>query len=279
MGRLGRIAIILLAALLLAGCTGTPSATQLVSGAPGTVGSSFAIPAGLYGLDSAITSVSADGALIQFPADCEKLIKVLDAGSWTSEVLVEPLGALSMYLVALQRAGHSGLVTLHPGVDTCHGTLTVSHSEKLELTGVESFKGTASFLAFGCQQTDIDAHQAGITGFYDATDGVHLALSLNLSTTIGKQNLDDVGDLEVSVAHGDQSMLATMGGLLAASLSGADEEDSVPTGAGYIPGDDFTGSIAVTSLTPLTGTINLTGLIDNETGAPLNVVAGFRCTL
>lgn len=266
----------LLAALLLASCTGAPTVSQPLSSKPAAGGGALA---GIYGLDSALAAGSADGALIEFPADCENLLKVLDASSWTTAVLLKPTGALSMYIVALQRASHSGFLTLHPGVYSCRGKLTVSHQEKLELTGVESVKDNASFLAFGCQHTDMGSHQAAISGFYDVTDGVHLALTFSLSATLGTQSLENTEELEVSVMHGDESMLTTMGGLLAASLAGADEEDSGSTGVGYIPGDDFSGSIAVTSLKPLTGTLNLTGLIDNETGEPLDVVAGFSCTL
>jgi hypothetical protein len=248
MGRLiGAATAGLALVLALTACTGgTGSSDSPGSTQNGGSGSSSAVPAGLYGLGS----------------------------SRVADPVITPTGALNFYLVALSRSGHSAILRMSGSETTCHGILSTSHEEKMTLSGDEEVEGTAEFVAYGCQYQDLEHTTIGLTALYDL-DELHLSVSASFEAASGEV---DPESIEVAVQHGTEPMLAMMARLIGASLSGDDvDESEMGDWASYYPGDDGDGEVALSSQDPLTGTITLSGLVNEDTGAQLSLTTGFRC--
>jgi hypothetical protein len=284
MGRLiGAAAAALALALALTACTGDPgsSAPSGSAGSPGSVqdggsGSSSTMPIGLYGLGSSHVASSEDALTIDYPGPCDGLLTLLETGQWSVDPFVTPTGALNLYLVALSRSGHSAILRMSGSETICHGTLATSHQEKVRLSGDEDAQGTAEFLPFGCLYQDLETTTIALTGLYDLED-LHLMVSVAFVADTGEV---DPESIEVGLQHGTESTLATLGRLTGAGLSGEedfDESEMIASGS-YHPGDDVDAEVALSSQDPLTGTIAVSGLVNDATGTELSVTTGFRCT-
>jgi hypothetical protein len=276
MGRLiGAATAGLALVLALTACTGgTGSSDSPGSTQNGGSGSSSAVPAGLYGLGSSRVAGTADALTVDYPGDCGRLLDLVETGQWSVDPVITPTGALNFYLVALSRSGHSAILRMSGSETTCHGILSTSHEEKMTLSGDEEVEGTAEFVAYGCQYQDLEHTTIGLTALYDL-DELHLSVSASFEAASGEV---DPESIEVAVQHGTEPMLAMMARLIGASLSGDDvDESEMGDWASYYPGDDGDGEVALSSQDPLTGTITLSGLVNEDTGAQLSLTTGFRC--
>lgn len=275
MGRLiGTATAALALALALTACTGDSGSPD--SAQNGGSGSSSAMPVGLYGLGSSRVAGSADALTIDYPGSCADLLALLETGQWSLDPFVTPTGALNLYLVALSRSGHSAILRMSGSETICHGTLATSHEEEVRLSGDEDTEGTAEFLSYGCQYQDLEATTIALTGLYDLED-LHLMVSAAFVADTGEV---DSGSIEVGLQHGTESMLAALGRLIGAGLSGEenfDETEMIVPGS-YYPGDDVDAEVVLSSQDPLTGTITVSGLVNDVTGTELSLTAGFRCT-
>src|SRR5690606_15829019 len=145
------------------------------------------------------------------------------------------------------------------------------------LSGDEDAEGTAEFLPFGCLYQDLETTTIALTGLYDLED-LHLMVSVAFVADTGEV---DPESIEVGLQHGTESTLATLGRLTGAGLSGEedfDESEMLAAGS-YNPGDDVDAEVTLSSQDPLTGTITVSGLVNDTTGAELSLTTGFRCTL
>lgn len=277
MGRLiGAAAAAFALALALTACTGDPGS----SGSPGSAqnggsGSSSTMPIGLYGLGSSHVAGSADTLTIDYPGSCEGLLALLETGQWSVDPFLTPTGALNLYLVALSRSGHSAILRMSGSETICHGTLATSHKEEVRFSGDEDAEGTAEFLPFGCLYQDLEATTIALTGLYDLDD-LHLMVSAAFAADTGEV---DPESIEVGLQHGTESTLTTLGRLTGAGLSGEDDfdEPEMIVSGSYHPGDDTDAEVTLSAQEPVTGTLAVSGLVNDATGAELSLTTGFRC--
>lgn len=282
MDRLTRTAVVLLSVGALTGCTagaGSPSsssATVGASDAPRTAGggSGSELPQGFFGLPSV---TGADPRYdFTVATDCDTAAQIVNTGQWRVEPVLAGEEGVSVSVFALSLEGRSALLTLDPVGDTCSGDILLPSEQPLTLTGSATTDGPAQFLPYQCDHNDLSDDQVvSLTGLYDSASAHLIA---HIGFTAGKGDQDLAGDdVELDVLTGDEPSLVTMGRLWAAGMSG-DESAAVDMGHGYYAGDEFRGTVHVTGTEPLEGTAELHGLVDGDTGAPLDASFGFRCT-
>ncbi|HEU4850388.1 MAG TPA: hypothetical protein VFS93_08260, partial [Terrimesophilobacter sp.] len=213
--------------------------------------------------------------MIDAPGDCAGLLSTLETGQWSVNAFVTPTGALNFYLVELHRDGRSGILRMSGSDTTCHGVLSLSHEEDVSLSGDDVADGSAQFLPYSCQYQDDEKTTVAITALYDFEDDLHVSVDAAFDTGTGEL---DPESIEVATLHGPEPLIVTMGRMLKMSFAGDEEGFEAGLSAGYYPGDDIDGEATISSPDPLTGTITLSGLVNEETGANLSLVAGFRCT-
>lgn len=283
MGRLGRFALVVCVAatLALTACVGGTArdAADTSAGTSSSRGGGSVLPVGMFGMDQARVARVGQVVQIDFPGDCGSLLDVFDAGQWSTTTIIAPTGALHEYLLTIRLGDQNDLAWLYPSTVSCHATITEPSSQKFSFTGREEESGTAQFLPFQCQKEgDAASDPVNFSGLYDAPGGFHFMVSAMLPAKKGSTAIDPDG-VEVSVLHGSAPVIELMGTMLTAAQGDADSEDEsvVPDGAGYYPSDSFEGTVTITSMKPLAGTVKLTGLNDNEGGDDVAVTAGFRC--
>ncbi len=281
MGRLiGAATAALAIALALTACTGFPGSPG-TPGSPGSTrsggsGSTSTMPTGLYGLGSAHVTGSAEALTIDYPGSCDGLLALLETGQWSLDPFVTPTGALNLYLVGLSRSGHVAILRMSGSETICHGTIATSHEEEIRISGDEDAEGTAEFLPFGCLYQDLESTTIALTALYDLDD-LHVLVSASFVADTGEV---DPESIEVGVQHGAESMLATLGRLTGAGLSGEDDVDEpeMIVSGSYHPGDGVDAEVALSAQDPVTGTLAVSGLVNDATGAELSLTSGFRCT-
>ena len=118
-----------------------------------------------------------------------------------------------------------------------------------------------------------------LTASYDGPGDAHVLVDAAFTTATGTNEIDPDG-LDVSISHGDASLLSLLDQAIGLSLDGEDESeiafDGVTTYAPDYDGD-VAGSVTITSRDPLIGTLDLTGLVDEDGDATIDVTAAFRC--
>src|SRR5690606_18904881 len=127
-----------------------------------------------------------------------------------------------------------------------------------------------------CQYQDEEKTLIALTALYDLEDDLHVSVTAAFDVETGEL---DPESIEVATLRGPEPLIATMGRMLALSFAGEEDDDSEPTdSAGYYPDGEVDGEVTISSASPLTGTIAMSGLLNEETGAELSLTASFRCT-
>ena len=270
----------------LTACTGAATDAS-VSSQKSDVMKQSVFPDGMYGLDGAVATRSGPRVDFHAPAPCDQVLEIIEAGQWSAKTVVPRVSPLTESIVELARGGVRALAQFYFSDESCDATITEPESQPIALSGAEQATGTAQFLPFGCQNQGDDTNTISFAGLYDGPGDVHVMVQASFTGGVkGEQEVVADDNVEVSVRHGAESILTTLGQVMAISIENPGsvdpEDDTVAQqlellGEGYHPGGDFSGGVTITTVKPLTGTLTLGGLLDDTESKHLTITVGFVC--
>ncbi len=206
--------------------------------------------------------------------DCAATEDILAAGDWSTEASANllaggtdgaPPGSGTRWLL-LRRGEDLALLSLR-GADQCVGSVQRLQRGPFRATGGQSVDATATMVPLFCLEGGDG--RAQISFLYDIEGGWIARLGFVLVPTVGSHELDpsDMGSEPPTLAQPGKSLFE----LLAAATD--------PTDTGELaPGEDFVGHVTVAETDPLSGTLTLSGLVD-EAGVSVDLEASFACHL
>jgi hypothetical protein len=250
--------------------TQSPSASSTTSptGAPvptGEPGESPEPPAvahpfpGLYVTPAVVMTGTGTYATIGSTLSCDTTQEMLAAGDWSvltavgltsAEDGAEPVGGTRWML--LGRGADLALVSLK-GLETCVGYVELLHRGALRVTGALSVDTTATMVPVAC--VELADGRVWVIGLFDGDGGWIGSVEVTIAPTLGSHELT-AADFSSSLPT-----IANLGRPLFDVLSSGTELGA--TGE-LAPGDGFNGQVTVNGTDPLSGTIALNELWDEN---------------
>lgn len=237
-------------------------------------GGTPAAPAGLPGFfDNQAFSVApaAPGraTLLLSRTDCNGLAAALGATGWT--VMADAAGmSLAGRVLLLARGGDRLVVSLH-GTDGCIGSVAAATPSTVAATGPVTASGSGTAYPLLC------------TGGASALTAVLLLVGPGDLRALVAMSLEKLHTGDSALTEGNLSQVAlgnapsTPSQVLAGLAGlGAEPPESMPGVGPVLRTDDAKGSLNLTSLTPVQGTLRLTNLA-GPAGPGQSLTAGFTC--
>ncbi|MEP7157809.1 MAG: hypothetical protein ABI797_00125 [Chloroflexota bacterium] len=255
--------------------SGEPVPTATAS--PGQPGESPEPPAvarpfpGLYVTPAIVMSGSGTYATIGSTLSCDATQQMLGAGDWSvlaaarmlpAEDSGEQAGGTRWML--LSRGADLALVSLK-GIETCVGYVELLHRGPLRVTGALSVDTTATMIPVAC--VELADGRVSVIGLLDGDGGWIGTLDVTVAPTVGSQALS-AADFTSALPT-----IANLGRPLFDVLAAGTE----PGATGELaPGDGFNGQVTITGTDPLSGTITMNNLWD-ENLRSVGMEASFAC--
>ncbi len=239
-------------------------------------------------------------AVISSRLSCARLFSVLEGGEWrmTRRITLPGMGD-PQYLALLERgeaqlyvraspisrafeSAATGVPTATPETPTiiptglgdyCVAVVQAVSRQSLRAQGQVTLAGEALQFPF-CSSSN---GQVSLALSYQSPDNVLTMLKAKFPAQIGEHNLVVEDELTLDVLQ-NLPGLFDFYAQLALVLANSETDQSTVTSLNFSPGQDFSGKVTLTSLTPLVGKLFLNGLVTEESEAPQSFEAGFACT-
>jgi hypothetical protein len=243
-------------------------------------------------------------AVISSELPCASLFSVLEGGEWrtVSRVTLTGMGdpqwlellqrgdtQLYVRAISIFRASNSGSTgttpapaetpTAVPGTPSGPGEYCVAvvqqvSRQALRAQGQISLTGEAKQFPF-CA---ISEGQASLSLYYEGPGDALTQLKAVFPAVIGEQELVPGDTLELTIWQSGMDLFYFYE-QAALAMSGTPPADaSEPQAVGFNPGGNFSGRVMIESLVPLTGKVQMDGLISEDSDTPQSFEAGFTCT-
>lgn len=244
---------------------------------------------GLYVTPNERLTVTEQGVQISSLGSCERLLAILNAGEWSVtdrfSYSLDPEMFYSNTWAILRRGAEGAMVLTNGSSDYCTARLSAAAQQPVRVSGAESVEHTALTFSLGCSATtefydynaDEDLPGVALSLIYDLGDGHSLMLS-DMTVPL------EVGAFEIWEPDDTTLHFITSEHLLAGEFfpneNGEYDEDFsfIPgeTAAYYADYGEPSGVVTVTSLQPLSGSIQI-DVMYSDNGDEIQFSGGFTC--